>query len=178
MFKLLSDEARKKVSEEYILRRSVVMLVGISAVVVVGIVSLVPSYVISESHIHLAQARTAALKNSPTGGMRDELVSWLDVTNKKIKILSPNTQTSIPYENFIKVINSKPSGIRIAELEWSKTDTDTSLIVRGNSNDRQALLDFQSKLNETNTFSKAVLPVSNFAKDKDIDFELKLVTKK
>jgi len=177
MFKLLTDEARQKVSEEYTLRRGVLTMLGVSAVLVVGSISLVPAYIISESHIRVAQARTEALKNSPTGEKRDELVSWLSVTNKKLKILSPNSQTSIPYESFIKVVSSKSTGIKIAELEWSKTDTDTLLVIRGNASDRQALLDFQSKLNDTKAFSKAVLPVSDFAKDKDIDFELKLVSK-
>ncbi|CAN5145635.1 hypothetical protein BH11PAT3_BH11PAT3_0910 [soil metagenome] len=177
MFKLLTDEARQKVSEEYAMRRGVVTLLGVSAVLVVGIVALIPSYVISDSRIRVAEARTDALKNSTTGEKREELVSWLSVTNKKLKILSPGSQTSTPYEYFIKVVNSKPAGIKIVEMEWLKTDTNTQLVIRGSANDRQSLLDFESKLNETNVFSKAVLPVSNFAKDKDIDFELKLVSK-
>lgn len=177
MFKLLTDEARRKVSHEYALRRAMLAIAGLSVVLVVGIVALVPSYVISLAHINAAKERTIALQNSPTREKSKELVASLEGINLKLKTLAPGTP-DMPYEYFLKVIDVKPKGVKLNNFSWLKDKKSVTISIQGTANSRQDLLDFENRLNSSGNFSKAILPVSNFAKDKDIDFDLSLLVTK
>ena len=178
MFKLLSEPAREKVYTEYSLRRVVIFVIGLNAVLFVGIVALIPAFILSMSHLNVAESRTTALKNSPTHETSLELVKWLSETNQKLSILSPATNKDAPYEYFQKIIGAKPQGISLQSFNLKKDKKDISISIQGSAVDRKALLDFESQLNASGNFEKAIIPVSNFAKDKDINFDLSLLVSK
>jgi len=46
MFKLLTEEERRKVVHEYALRRTIVMFLALILVLVVGIIGFLPSYIL------------------------------------------------------------------------------------------------------------------------------------
>lgn len=174
MFKLLSDTARQKVSTEYHLRRVIVIMIGITIVLLVGIIVLIPSYILSVSHENVALSRIEALKNSPTQHTSVELVSWLVETNQKLALLSPSMNNDSPYENFQKIIVVKPTGVTLQKFSLTKDKKEITIFIQGTASDRNVLLDFQNRLNTSGNFSKATLPVSSFAKDKDINFDISL----
>ena len=178
MFKLLSEQARIKVYNEYYLRRLGIFVIGLNAVLFVGIVALVPAFVLSLSHLNVARSRTLALKNSPTQETSTELVKWLGDTNQKLNLLFPGINKDIPYVYFQKIIGVKPAGIKLQRFALKKEKKDIMISIQGSAEDRKALLDFENQLNASGSFGKAIIPVSNFAKDKDINFDLSLVISK
>ena len=64
MFKLLTEEEKYKVAHEYAVRRVIVVLFALVLVVAVGIIGLLPSYVLSNARYNEAFERTKNLNNS------------------------------------------------------------------------------------------------------------------
>lgn len=174
MFKLLNEESRTLAVKEYETRRLVVAFSLLSAVLLVGIAELLPSYVSSSVRKAEAVSLIEVSKHSTASADAKSLQTWFAVTNRKLALLSPKTNTDIPYELFARVISLKPAGVSLGGLLWKKSDTGAVISVSGVAKDRQALLLFQEQLNSSHQFSRAVLPVSNFAKDRDLEFELSI----
>ena len=178
MFKFLTDRARLKASREYSLRRLIVGLGGACAILIVGVIALLPSRIISNSRMNESTVQIEALKSSRLTQDSHSLVVWLDELNQKLAVLSPVDNKSEPYEVFTNMINAKPAGISLRSFFFKTDNKVISVSVSGVAKDRNSLLDFENSLNNSGNFSKVVLPISSFAKDKDIDFDLSLSPKK
>lgn len=172
MFKLLNEIAKISVEREYSQRRIVLALIGLSLILIIGIVSLVPAYVLSSARLSEANIRTESLKLLPSSQDGFALEKWLADVNQKISLFSRSADQNKPYELFTKIIFIKPRGVSLSKFSWKAEGNKLDLTIAGVASDRQALLDFEEALNKTKIFSKAAVPVSSFAKDKDIDFEL------
>ncbi|MES2214061.1 MAG: PilN domain-containing protein [Patescibacteria group bacterium] len=168
----MNDETRAVAVKEYSRRRMVIVLFLFCTIVLVGILELFPSYMLSFSRKNIAAARIEQLKRSPSSEDGRVLEKWLSLTNKKLVVLSPDMGSDLPYEIFQKIIKVKPAGISLFSLRWTKSAEGATITLSGTARDRQTLLAFQDSLNASKAFSKAVLPISSFAKDKDLQFEV------
>jgi hypothetical protein len=168
MFKLLTEESRAIVSREYKLRRIVVIVTSLLLTLAVALVGLFPSYILSK----VKQAEALAL-GTPLQGEED-LETWLKDFNSKLHALSmgaTETKASLDIE---KVLNLKGAGVRITQLKWDDRDAGDSLSILGIAADRQTLLSFERRLKDSGKFSSVMLPVSNLAKERDINFQINL----
>ncbi|MFZ2048868.1 MAG: PilN domain-containing protein [Minisyncoccia bacterium] len=177
MFKLLTDNARIKAKKEYSLRKLIVGLGGVCIIFLIGDIALLPSHIISQSRMSEAQTRISALKNQSSTQDAHTLVEWLDEFNKQISSLTPIEGNNSPYKLFVEIINTKPSGISINGLVMRKDSKSTTLSISGVAKGRKDLYDFENTLNNSGNFSEVVIPVSNFAKNSDIDFQFNLSPK-
>src|SRR3989344_86718 len=89
MFKLLTEEGRAKVLVEYNTRRIVVILCALVFVILIGIVGLLPSYVLSSARQKEVAERAKAVEGLGREDDTAELRSWLVQMNKKLQVLSP-----------------------------------------------------------------------------------------
>lgn len=172
MFRLLTEKKGKEIRHEYNKRRAGVMLFGLIIISVVGIVGMMPSYVLSHIRLEEVSRRTEVI----LGGLRGdeaELRDWLAETNKRLKTLSPALDKDRPSEWFEKVIDKRPAGVTITSLSWSKDRDKVALTINGIARDRQSLVEFEERISSSGNFSEVSLPISNFAKDRDIDFQMK-----
>ena len=79
----------------------------------------------------------------------------------------------VPYLDF--VIKQKTVLIKISNISYVVTDVKNSqLNIDGVSNNREALRDFVKTLEASGKFKTVDIPVSNYAKDKDLPFSIKL----
>lgn len=177
MYKLLPEVAREKVRREYLLRRAVVMVTAFIVVLIVTIVGLFPSYMLSKARQDEARERARLIGLAKPSGETEELDKWLSQINLKLKTLNPKLDQDRPSLLLTQVIEKKGSGIRITRFNWVKIEGKNELSVSGVARDRQSLLSFESRLNNSQLFSTVALPVSNLAKDRDISFEIKLTSK-
>lgn len=175
MFKLLTEEEGRKVSSEYSTRRAIVILISIIVVIIVGIVGLLPSYVISNARQHeIIEHNKIIADNSLTEGNEDALNAWLEDINQKLETLSPALDKDKPSAFIDKILEHKTSGIVITEFSWLRIKDEIILSVSGVADNRQSLIMFENNINSSKYFSTVTLPVSNLAKDRDIDFQMKL----
>ena len=119
MFKLLTELEKQKVKHEYRRRRSVVMLCGLILVFVVGIIGLLPSYVLLNARQNEAR-ESVKVMNSSMEKDEPDLQAWLKSINRKLKLLSPALDTDRPSEIVEKIISIRPTGININGFSWKK----------------------------------------------------------
>jgi len=177
MFKLLTDNARIKVKKEYFLRRLIVGIGGICIIFLMGIIALLPSYIISKARMNEANIKIQALNNKASIKEAHALVVGMDELSQEIASLSPATGSTLPYELFLKIVNSKPTGITINSFVLKKDLKSIVISVSGVANGRKNLSDFENILNNSGNFSEVKIPVSNFAKNSDINFQFNLSPK-
>ena len=161
------------------MRQIAAWLAAISSVMFVAAAILVPSAIISSTRLSDAEARNAALAGSNTAQDSQNLAQWVSDTNKEIAFFAPTESAPLPYEIFFSILSQKTSDVRITGLTWdSDKDKKGSLsydyTITGIAANRKALLAFENALNSLNQFTKAAVPVSDFTKDKDINFEIDL----
>jgi len=73
-----------------------------------------------------------------------------------------------------KILDQKNEGIIITGFSSIKTKDKTNLSVSGVSANRQSLITFENRIASLSDFSEVVSPISNLAKDKDINFQIRL----
>ncbi|PIP55797.1 MAG: hypothetical protein CO183_00225 [Candidatus Zambryskibacteria bacterium CG_4_9_14_3_um_filter_42_9] len=176
MFKLLTEEERQKVSSVYSTRRAIIIFISLIVVLVVGIIGLLPSYVISNARQNeiIEYEKIMANNSRDTGVDEKALNAWLEDINQKLQILSPALDTDSPSAFIDKILGQKISGITITGFSWIRIKDEISLSIDGVATDRQSLVMFENNINSSEYFSMVTLPLSNLAKEKNIDFQIKL----
>jgi hypothetical protein len=178
MFKLLTEESKAQVKKEYFLRRYVVALSSLSVVALIALVGIFPSYILSIARQQEVAERARVLgEGTPQQGEAD-LSEWLALFNQKLKLLSPKLDKDRASGMIEAGLAEKGSGISVIAISWVKRDSEILLSMQGVARDRQALIAFEKRLNASGQFESVALPVSNLAKDSNINFQVKLSPKK
>ncbi|MDZ4206107.1 MAG: hypothetical protein U1C12_02785 [Patescibacteria group bacterium] len=173
MFKLLTEEEGRKVAHEYAMHRAIVILFALILVLVVGIIGLLPSYVLSNARENEALERTRIMGGSGQRGDDVTLQVWLGEINRKLQVLSPALDTDRPSDFIEKILDQRITGIAVTGFSWARTKDQITLSVNGVATSRQSLIVFENRINSSGYFSEVTLPISNLAKDRDIDFQIK-----
>lgn len=169
MFKLLTEESRAKVAGEYKLRRYVVIGASLCAALAMTLTGLFPSYILSK----VKQDEAKALSQAFLAGEREDLGAWLADFNRKLRVLSAGAAQSQASLAMERALAQKSVGIRINQLKWGEAEGGELTLI-GVATDRQALLAFEKRLKDSGNFSEVILPVSNLAKERDINFQMNL----
>lgn len=172
MFKLLTDEERQKVAREYAMHRAIVIFLGFILVIVVGIIGLLPSYVLSNARQNEALERIRIMNSAVKKGDEVNLQAWLEEINRKLQILSPSLDTDRPSDFIEKILEQRIMDITVSDFSWVKAKDKISFSIKGRANSRQSLIRFEDSINSSGYFSKVTLPLSNLIKDRDIDFQI------
>ena len=177
MYKLLTEEQKKKVAREYFVRRLIVAVWALIVVTIIGMSGLFPSYVLSDARQREVSERLRILGELELSKEDQALKTWLTQFNLKLKILSPRFDNQRPSLLIERVIGTKIAGIRLTSFDWVVENNIATLSVGGVAADRQSLISFEQKL-ESEGLGEVALPVSNLAKDRDIDFRVTLTPSK
>ncbi len=173
MLKLLTEEERKKVAHEYHLRRGALIIVALVSILVIGVIGLLPSYILSNIRYEEALEWDRVVDNSSLKEDEVELQVWLAETNRRLTALSPKLDVDRPSDFIKKVLDQKINGISITNFSWGKVAGKVTLSVSGEASNRQALVAFKDRLSDSGHFSDVILPISDLAKDKEISFQIK-----
>ncbi len=173
MYKLLPEAAKEIVGREYSGRRAALSLLVLIVVLIIGVVGLFPAYIGAKAKRIEIEERVKVSGNSAISTENENFKSWLKNINMKLELLSPSL-TQDASEAVALAIGAKPSGVRIATLNWRVEEGSAVLLVSGVSDNRQALLDFENNLNDSGYFAQVSLPLSSLAKGSDIPFQVNL----
>jgi len=170
MHNLLSAESKKEVRKEYLWR---LFVVALSLLVLLGIIlllSLLPSSILSRSKEKEALGKKETLNESIFALESQNLTSLLQDTKEKLESLKTKGN-SLPLHIIIrKVLEHKNQGIEIVGFTASpEKEKVRELSLAGIADSRENLVEFKKSLEQEKTFIVS-LPVSNFAKQTDIDF--------
>ncbi|HEY4494767.1 MAG TPA: hypothetical protein VJC02_01545 [Candidatus Paceibacterota bacterium] len=180
-YTLLPENEMKSLRHEYRIRLIILALFFICSIVVVGILILIPSYVISDVQEKGALNRVKELKSSQEASGVAEIEKNLALVENITKRIIAN-DNNISYSSLIEdVISHKTKEVKINSFSVSKatgTSTPVEIIVQGKASTRDSLVIFKNNIESDKQFSKVELPVSDLAKSKDIGFALRLTVKK
>jgi Tfp pilus assembly protein PilN len=179
MINLLPDNEKKNVNDQYRLRRLVLWLLGVLAIFIMIIVLMVPLYIIarykSSAAVAAGQIPALAMVTSEEAALQRE------VENSKLllEILKPDTTTIVPSDIIPVLIKDQTDQNAITSIIFSIEPQSTSTIqVRGIAKTRESLSAFTKALEKEPFITKVDVPVSNFAKDANIEFSFTITAKK
>ena len=170
-FKLMGEEARARAYREYKNRRWATVLGSLAVCLVVALIGSFPAFATSRAKKLEMDERLEALSTNLTEDA-PEIARWVKEANHRLAILAPALDDDRPTRQIAAILSLKPTGIRILNIAWNKDENIFNL--SGIASDRQALLEFQTLLNNSQRFEKVEVPLSNLAKDRNAPFSIKL----
>lgn len=171
MFNLLSKAEKKIIYEMYAFRRIQLALVFLVASGVIAIVLLFPSFFLAQTKRSEIESEIGFRKASLALKDTNELSLAIAQAKEEIKLLEGVTKPSpAVYDLFLKVIERKNDDIKVTGLLYGAREKVNEIVVNGVALNREALLLFAQDIGREQAFSHVSLPVSNFAKNKDIVF--------
>ena len=178
MLELLPKNQKKALKREYFRRILVVALLLLSAVGASSLVSLSPSYFLSLEKEKIVAKKFEEIEKSRKTTMDDKEFQF-DIKNLKemVDLLNPSEKIISIGDFIANIVNNKNYGIKIYGITANYYKKDKyQIIVNGNATSRDMLKSFVENLQGNGLFENIDLPISNFTKIANIDFNITLVT--
>lgn len=173
MFNLLPENLKEKIKKEYKLRLTIIAILFVIIAQLTFLIFLLPSWLNS----YYKQKEYSGRKNEVSN-----FLSSLDISSTTAYIKSTNSiltiiNDSLDYPKMspvvMDILSKKKSSIKIGGIFYSvNSGNSATLSINGLASNREALVSFSDSLKEIEYFKKVDLPISNLAKDKNIDFSI------
>jgi len=176
MFNLLPEVEKKKILQEYNVRRGIVFFVFLCVSLGIALVGIFPSYVLSSIKLKEVKDNVSLVQQSSLFQEAGQLNKDLSQANIKLTALQADAPSVLIGDLFSRVIEHKVVGVRLNGLMYKKGATKDSSIVSlsGVAKNRESLSNFASELKKEPLFKNISLPVSSFAKDSNAEFTLQI----
>ena len=174
MINLIPPAAKTAVKREYFIRVGAVWLLIWSVAIVIGGVTLLPTYVLinSQVQVYSATAAAASEKVASYKDIADELVQ----TSNQARLIVETARLEPLSGYFAAITSAADAGITVLSTRLSRADGGLSpLTVTGVAQDRQSLAAFRDRLLADEHIATVDLPIANLAQDKNITFTLTIV---
>ena len=178
MTNLLPKKEQKEVVKEYKSRRMVVTVAAFGVTAFLCMLFLLPSFILSQVKLNVVakQAEEVRARGEIIEGENDAAQKLLSA-NSKVEILESGDEYST-HSFVIAVTKHKNENIKIRTISYVHSAEEGNIRVGGLARDRESLTQFLKALESEEVFKSVDLPVSSFAKDKDIDFSMNIIVKK
>lgn len=178
MINLIPNQEKKKKVKDFYFRLVVIFLAALGFCVVLGIASILPSYFLSVTEKNLTSAKLSAQKNEPETLADQNLSQAVEDLNMKLRLVEEAEKNKYPVSQ--KVINEialrKMPDIKISRIVYENdAEGNRKVNVSGVAPSRERLLLFRQILEDNVAFQKVELPISNFVKGSNIEFNLSLI---
>lgn len=176
MLHLLPKNHKKLVHAEYRKRLGVVIGASVAIICILGIIFLLPSYFISNVRYQDIKTKEATIQTSIASyqtGADGETIKKISDGLIALKPLGSTTTASEAFKRFLFDIGNQ--SIKVSFIDYVlNSDNSVTLDVAANAATRDDLQTFIDVLKNDKYFSGVSLPLSDFVKDKDLDFSLKI----
>lgn len=175
MNNLLLNEDKKRVIREYLTRLFVVFLFLLAFLGGIFFLSLLPSDISSWSKEKAIQSQKQAVDQAVFSLESENLNFLISDVKEKVESLKKGSSGLPLHVVLEKILAHKNSGIVITGFIFQPEKTKNRQVsVEGIANSRDNLVKFSKSLEEEEVFAVS-LPVSNFAKQGNIDFMLDIL---
>lgn len=175
MFTLIPLEQKKKLIIEYRLRLLIMGLFFIILMFFFSTTLLLPSYLkMKSSFLDLIQKQSDVTR-LVTEKNKGDLSRVIDDLRKNLSVADVSVQE--PTVLFEVITTERGDGIKLKDFSYSAKELPGQFIIRikGVATDRKSLTLYQKNLLKHVEFTKVDLPISNLAKDIDINFDMIIV---
>lgn len=178
-YTLLPEEEIRKLRKEYRIRFIIILFFFISCAIIIGILSLFPSYILSRNQGSQAEKSREELQKSREERGIAQVEKELDQSKKIINEIDAELPKAVFSDLVTSIASHRTSSILISDFELKSTQakgtTTVEIVIQGKALTRDALLSFKKSLDQDKRFSSAELPISDLARSKDIPFAIRLI---
>ncbi len=173
MHNLLSQQAKQRLAREYIARvLTVGFLVG-STAVLIGAVSLLPSFLSNRFDLSAEQAEMARLAAAITIEEGDQKpFETLERGRNLMKLLQSHGSEEQYSMLLEEALHTRPAAVSLSSITFDRTAR--ALQIQGVAATRDALVEFTRRLEADPRFAQVELPISDYARATDLRFRLTL----
>jgi len=173
MINLIPPEAQRRIRFEYGARvLTVWLLLWALAGVLIGVATL-PSYLLVSERL---QSISGELDTVRASADSDNATARALIIAREQSQLIREAEEMPRFSTVVSVVEAAAkSGISISSYGFSRDRADLApVVVGGTAESRQALASFRDMLLTNPLVTRVDLPISNFARDRDIDFSLSI----
>jgi len=172
MFNILTPEQKKKIHREYLARVAVIVLAFVAMLEVLVVILFIPIYKISKDNIETLKNELQTLNPRQFEESEKKFHENIDSAKTNIQALA-EIAVNRTSEIIEKIIAARSGGIRINSIQFINGKKE--VVVKGVSGNRDGIVLFEKNLNSGSNFKKVEVPISNFARGKDINFSIKII---
>lgn len=173
MINLIPPEARARIVTEYWVRVVTVWLILLAVAATVVGVLLFPAYVLVTSQVNRSATEAEAARAEV--GQHNTTTKVLDAASEEARLIvaGANNPLLTPVVDMIEEI--MPEGVEATAYTLTRQGNAVAPVtLRGTASTRTTLAAFRDALLAHPRIAKVDLPISNFAKDRDISFTVTL----
>ncbi len=175
MFNLLPENLRNKIKKEYRFRLAIVVLSFVILSQISFLVFLFPSWLISFYKEKDYLVKSDEISKTISALDVASTTSFIKVLNQKLSNINEAMEYPAMMPVFDSILSVKSSAIRLSGIYYTSTDSNSAVVtISGMSDKRDSLVSFTDSLRKIDSFASVDLPISNLAKDKNIDFTVSI----
>lgn len=175
MRNLLSQQDEKIIMKEYKFRVIIVAFVFLLFTIPIAGTMLLPSYILSVYKYNTIKNNNAIIQEFVNKREQSELSAVLNMAQEKLKFLSVAEDSNLLSGVIRKIVENRPSGIKLGKLIYTKKQNNNEIFISGIAKNRETLLIFKRELGKEEKFFDVVLPISDLASDRDIEFSIRIM---
>jgi len=173
MINLLEPSVRRALTLQYQFRRAAALLVLLSVALLIGAVSLLPAYLVSKAKEAEVALSAGALEESLAVREKNALSIELSALREKLNVLEQDPPGTL-FTSLSAALAARPSTVSLNSFSYAKKGVEGELQITGVASTRDGLLSYQKELQKNSLFKKVDLPISNLAREREIDFIMTL----
>lgn len=170
MQNLLPKQAKKDIQIEYYLRLLTVCMLTFSVAVIIGLAALLPVYMDLRGELKFSENEQLARQQDKQDGTElqreivegEYIVTFLESEIKKEKCT----------ELLSEALKERPEGIAITGFSYNRTEK--AMKIEGVAATRDLVVPYARALEENVRFENVPVPISNLAKNTNLNFRLTL----
>jgi hypothetical protein len=178
MINLIPKEEKKKMMLDFYFRIGLLFVIMLDFCALVLLISLSPSFFLSSVKVTSINAKLEVQNNEPLPLIGEQSLAEIKDINNKLALVENAEKNKFTLS--VRVVNSiilnKRSDIKITQIVYENNPiTGKKISITGTAPSREVLLLFRQALEDNSTFKDVNLPISNFVKGSNIQFNLNLI---
>lgn len=179
MINLLPQNYKDLQNSKYKIRYFTVICGFIFGLSVLSLVFFIPAYVFTQVNADAVIVESQKVKER---GPAESEIAKILVELTEASLLTAELNAKLPTSNVfdtLRALERKSPAISVNEILYTnKLGQDINIVIRGLAKTRDDLKSFADFLTVLPEFEKIDLPISNFTKERDIDFSLSAVVRR
>jgi Tfp pilus assembly protein PilN len=179
MINLIPIEEKKKIRKDFYYRLLIVFLILFVFLAFVSLVAMVPAYVTSVDKKISINKKLEIQKNEVMPEIDQQAQIAIKDLDNRLGLLEKARENKYVFSKKVidEIISKKVSGIKINRIFYENDSLEGRKVnITGLAQNREQLLLFRRALENDSTFKNVDLPISNFVKGQDIQFNLDLIS--
>lgn len=173
MFNLLPKTEKDTIRREYRMRLAIVVLWLSFATFLVASFLLLPSFVLSSVKEKAALHRFTTLSAEVEHESGARLRNLLAETQSQLPFFSRKAPAARWHELLTQLVSQKTDTISLTTVSFAGGENGArQVVIAGTARDRAGLRTFAKSLERIRFFEKVAVPISNYAKDTNIEFSV------